>query len=749
METSCTNQVLRTLNQNMWWLLTVLLFGLLCAVFPQTGHALKPKFDHVSLSSQVAKVPVLEVLAEGNEWTEIRQSKLTLYLDYRVKMKRGKIQVIRASYGYWANFGYDPKLSAVHRDGGKSESGTFAITLDGHALAPVRTEALGLCNKLVSDPSTGNKTDRDYSTYISVPFDLWVRASRGRDEARKTVAGQVQVKVKCKKAPKKTWITDFRVEVEKSATCPKNATVYVGLKSTRNHRIRVSLTGSHMPTISKKVQPFGLGNSYVVSAKFEIKLDHRTTWLRLDLPNGMGSRTLETKKKLGGLKPITCPPVKVTLVTLRYDQGGGSSCPRQVWETAKFYTTRLGLIEYEIVEQDGRSVVRGTKQVKLHGDQYIAVVQRLISLDATNTQRMAKTKTGSNNSGWVPLKVACLEPLKGTLSYQDPKSPQCAREAEVAMAIRTTIPGKIRYRLQCSGKRNWSGKLVAQQTGSKTYLGVGRHTLRIKKAEHVNCALHTIVNGRSKLQTLRGYTFQCVGNTPTATDVAEPPRPTHNDPKPVRPTSVSPVPPRPVVDCKPGFRKVRNRCVRISCSRGETLVRNRCVQRVVECLRGFKKVGQRCVRITCPRGLRLVGHRCVRPTIECKRGFKRVGNRCARITCPRGQRLAGNRCERLPVQCARGFKKVGQRCVRVSCPRGQTLIRDRCVRRTIECRRGFRKVGQRCVRVDKGCSRGYRKFRGRCIKPAARRLNRSRRAIGQRRGKQRTLSRPRVRRITR
>lgn len=253
-----------------------------------------------------------------------------------------------------------------------------------------------------------------------------------------------------------------------------------------------------------------------------------------------------------------------------------------------------------------------------------------------DTQLIAENTNDTGlNSGWQLLKVTCLKTLKGTLTLQDPEGNKCPRKGRIAMAIQTSVPDKVGYRLKCNGGWQWSGKLDAQQTAPGTYLAVGVKSFKIKKNVHINCALKTVTDGQWKTVALQGRKSQCIGSpvAPGASGITT----TGNPPQ--------------------AATKIRCRGGKV---RGKSCI----------CKAGTKrqKVGKN-------------AYRCVKPTakISCQ-GGKVSGNRCRCGAGKKRQKIGKKAfiCVKKPtrIKCIGGKVRNGQ----CKCRRKKVLINGRCIR---------------------------------------------------------------------
>ena len=468
-------------------------------LFPDAAHArLNPKFGDVKIYSSAGTEPVIEVFAEGEAWTEVRQSELAVSLQYHVSMKKGKIQLIRGFYSAWAQYGFDPNLAAETNAGSKTKSGTFQTKITGKAMDFVKLVAIAKCNDFIYHGETGNKIDRDYTTYIDLGFSLFVRAKRVGNESTRTAPGQVQAKVICRKAPKTSWVDNFSVEIENTEQCPKKATVKVSFRSTRQDPISFQIqqyfgVGGKKAKIRPtdltdriRVTAFGLGNQYIASYSTDFALDPGQHGFAIIVRNGKNSAIKRVS--------VTCPPFRVLSATLEYVQIADAICPKRVWETAKFFTSRPGNVRYQIRQGAGDNpntvpAAGGHIHAEQHdGDKYIAVVQRVLNLSAVDTDMRARARDDTNTVYTrTRLKVTCMDVLSSKLDILKLDDRKCPKKAFVRATYETSQQGGIRDFLRCNDGSEQTGIINAARQGGK-FIATRTMTVDIKKSTTLKCS---------------------------------------------------------------------------------------------------------------------------------------------------------------------------------------------------------------------------------------------------------------------
>jgi hypothetical protein len=337
---------------------------------PSAAHAeLKPIFDQLRLYNSPVTLPTIEVEAEGQDCT------------------------------------------SRFPGGGKRRWGEFSFELPKTYL----NSAVLACNQ---NKQSGANTDGTHTTYVRLGFKLFVGAARVGNPATKLVDGDVQAKVVCKKAPKFVEISHFAVKVDNSTDkCPKQAVVQVGFSTNRDDRIDFTLEhmNSELQTSEHFVQPFQIGGQYTATKLIDLVVDSNTKYVEVRLKDGSDSKRWRPSGPLG----IPCPRAfKVTSLWLTYDVEDKDTCPKKVREKGTGKATAPGQAPFEIKAQSGLVADSGTADFKLEGMEYVAKFGRdKLVLNEFESDMMALIKNQADaNSGWVKLKVDCLEALSGKLT---------------------------------------------------------------------------------------------------------------------------------------------------------------------------------------------------------------------------------------------------------------------------------------------------------------------------------------------
>jgi hypothetical protein len=232
---------------------------------------------------------------------------------------------------------------------------------------------------------------------------------------------------------------------------------------------------------------------------------------------------------------VDCPPFRVTSAWLKYDVEDKATCPKEVVETATFHTNQPGEVPYEIKHHGGLVVSKGKVEAEPKGGKYVATAVRKLTLGPVDAQFMADVKNSPANSGWVPLKIDCMEVLSGTLDLRGFAATRC--EGEAALSIRTNMPGNVPYRLDCTGGRSWDRTAQVRKTGPDTYLGVDTMRFDVANNEQVNCALKTDAPLPVKVLALQGRKYAChrPSGASGAADLVPETRPDPTGPQPPPP----------------------------------------------------------------------------------------------------------------------------------------------------------------------------------------------------------------------
>ena len=317
---------------------------------------------------------------------------------------------------------------------------------------------------------------------------------------------------------------------QRGSTCPKTvtATAYADYLSPRTKaRLRLSV-GNGFPKIrvvkTRKVEAFGK-TWHRAQADFNFTLDpgQKTFKLRVD-----GNEASKTKTVT-----IDCPPFEVTSAWLKYEVAKTDRCPRKVIETATFKTTRPGWVDYAIKRDNGAVMAEGRLTATRQGNGYAATAMRELTVGEIDAQFMADVKNRPANSGWVPLKIGCMDVLGGELTLTDSGGTQCPRHATALVNIQTDLEGPVPYRLDCSGGRSWTRAAMAKKMPTGKYVAVDLIQFDIAKTEKLACGLKSLVGGETKQLDFKGRKFQCV--TPAvetgSNDIQVAPRPNSRDPR--------------------------------------------------------------------------------------------------------------------------------------------------------------------------------------------------------------------------
>ena len=148
----------------------------------------------------------------------------------------------------------------------------------------------------------------------------------------------------------------------------------------------------------------------------------------------------------------------------------------------------------------------GTADFKLKGMEYVAEFGRdnLVFSNEFESDMMALIKNQADaNSGWVKLKVDCLEALSDKLTLNSLGATSCKGEALVA--IHTDGSGELPYELECGPDKSWQRKVTAMANR----IGVDKVRFDVTNNEQVTCILRTRIGGVLKPLDGASKSFQC------------------------------------------------------------------------------------------------------------------------------------------------------------------------------------------------------------------------------------------------
>jgi hypothetical protein len=148
-----------------------------------------------------------------------------------------------------------------------------------------------------------------------------------------------------------------------------------------------------------------------------------------------------------------------------------------------------------------------TGPVGIANQRPLAKSVRQLTMSASNDDMMADVKNSPANSGWVRLKIGCLDVLSGKVTLQSLCATSCRGEALVA--IHANGAGTLPYDLECGPGRSWQRSVEAHDNK----IGVDKVRFDVKNNELVTCALRTRIGGKFKSLDGASKMFQC--HTPT------------------------------------------------------------------------------------------------------------------------------------------------------------------------------------------------------------------------------------------
>ena len=579
--------------------------------------------------------------ADADRFGTLVPSSVTINGAYYATMKKGYIR--RVDIGFKINGNNVDHANPIRPESisvpDKTVSDSFDFHVETASLpAVIQNGIIAACND--SSRVSNGQSYYDFPVAMQIVAYRYRRGNTGANKRRDMlVKGVVRSKVFCTQlthaeAPPKVLSIDFDVKkIGQARSCPRRIEVRTRIKydAPATAKFRFIHNGKQSALISIKArkvteykpQTPGFPPKRIIYLVERVKHynvgpgDHKfNVFLRgSDHPS---PKTIT----------VRCGKFKPTALWMTLKQQNKASCPKNVTARIRITANRPGSVLTKIKNQAGVVMAIESIKVKRVGNEYIGKLKKVFKLGEIDTQLIAENSNDSAlNSGWQPLKVTCLKPLKGTLSYQGADIGKCPRQVRVAYAIITTTPGKFGYQLNCTGGRNWSGKTKAHKTGPNTYLAVGRKSITLNRHEKVSCALKSKFGGQLKLLTAKGHSFSCKQSG--SDDLTVTPEPVADEPTDEPRTPPGFIAP---IKCKSNERLVNGRCVKIpkKCKAGKHLRNGRCVKDIISilCKKGFVLKGKKCVKkpgfgIKCKRNERRVGKRCV-----CKSSFKRVRGTC-------------------------------------------------------------------------------------------------------------------------
>ena len=412
---------------------------------------------------------------------------------------------------------------------------------------------------------------------------------------------------------------------------------------------------------------------------------------------------------------IDCPPMKVSSAWLSYEVEDKDTCEKAVSEKITFYANRPGRVGYLIKNKSGEvQQRRGRKVVTISrvGDQYIGSRYGFVDKPMGAIDDIFRLEAVGHPLAYdqKPLRITCLEPLKGKVTLRQYGSPsQCKGEALVA--IHTNRSGTLPYELECGVGKSWARSVKAPGANK---IGVDKVIFDVKNNERVTCALRSRIGNR--LIPLHGTNklFQCIKsnqiNRPGGLTLSPPQ--SNNQPQ----------------TCPTGSTRRNGKCVTIAlaCPKGWTRFRRASQiprnwdRRTIEKERSVVYCGRKKTVRVCPKGTTGVWPRCKKIQKKCPRGTKGIWPNCRKVqkNCPRGTTGVWPKCKKIQKRCPRGTTGIWPKCKKVirKCPRGTKGNWPNCRKIIRKCPRGTVGVWPRCRKVPQACRRGFIRFRGKCIR---------------------------------
>ncbi len=441
------------------------------------------------------------------------------------KVKSWKTWIrMRQENGSWGNFSNDAATKSYSHPRPGAINTVTSVAVPHLSLAPF---AVAQCNVLATSlRAQGLSNDAIFAEDRVIPLaidtDMSYETSGISDNDLEQANPEFdiddffQVYLTCKakipdpeKAVAGLDIASFAVHPAGSGnSCPKTydlKTVFrSGSPETIKFRVRKNgkLSQLYTRTLEKD------GQYYQARFDKSYTLDPGQTTFRIEVRDGPKSAVIE--------KTVTCPPFKVISTFMKYTHGNETYCPKVVTETTTFKTTRPGWVRYQIKLEGGLVAAEGKATSKRVGDSYIATVTRKLPFNqAYDGNLMAEvTNQPGANSGWVKLKVDCLELTSAEIKLTDPRDTsgkhQCPRQGRVKVEMRFNQGGKtVRYKANCSNgfSKVFTAKIRKDRIKGG-YRVFGSHKFDVTKTEKVACSLMDMDHG-SKVLTWTGREYAC------------------------------------------------------------------------------------------------------------------------------------------------------------------------------------------------------------------------------------------------
>jgi hypothetical protein len=136
------------------------------------------------------------------------------------------------------------------------------------------------------------------------------------------------------------------------------------------------------------------------------------------------------------------------------------------------------------------------------------------------------TSNPDNGTGVTPLKVTG----ELTLADQAGAPKDRPRLGQAVFKIWTNKPGATKWKLTCSGGRNWEGTLPTFKIGDYKYQAVGAANFQISKTEQIGCALRSMSLPKKDVIAVATELFELIKRNPKVDPVVgegNPSHPTH------------------------------------------------------------------------------------------------------------------------------------------------------------------------------------------------------------------------------
>jgi hypothetical protein len=419
----CSSVSLPKSMSQSWTLARFLVAGIVagCALGACNTALADARLEEARFYGSPQNPPTVHVGAEGGHWVIMKSPGITYQFSYYVKANR---QLRWISVGNSTVPPADGRAPWTRGDIRHQHTawGDGSFFLPNGQLGEDRATVLQACNDLLAQ---GKTTAEQHETFarLRLVAEVRVGASAITHQVTDTfsrLAGETMVKVVCEPEPARYEIVSVMLKANPNdQTCPKNHRLDVHF---RRHSagedgadvtFRVVVDGEAGDRITMHMTKAD-DTTFQATYHGTLSLDPGEHRIKVKVVGGPESEERTVT--------VSCPPLRITSITLRYDMGG-NSCPKIVFETTRLYVTRPDWVDYRIVNRSGGAEFSNRVKAFREGDGYVAVGQRVLKLGAHDAEYLARS--GSAYSDWQRLTVTCPSGASG--EDQQPTPPRGPR----------------------------------------------------------------------------------------------------------------------------------------------------------------------------------------------------------------------------------------------------------------------------------------------------------------------------------